>query len=67
MLRDIGMDDVQVDGSELSVGVNDPDENAPVIVTRLAAAGAAIRRVTPEEPSLEQVYLRLVSEGEGES
>jgi ABC-2 type transport system ATP-binding protein len=66
-LRDIGMDDVQVDGLEMSIGVDDADEKAPVIVSRLAAAGAAIRRVTPEEPSLEQVYLRLVSEERGES
>ena len=67
VLRQIGMDDVQVDGSEISVGVDDPDESAPAIVSRLVAAGAAIQRVTPEEPPLEQVYLRLVTKEHGES
>jgi hypothetical protein len=33
----------------------------PEIVRRLVTAGAAIESVVPEQPSLEDVYLRLLA------
>ena len=66
-LRDIGFADVHSDGSVLSIRVENPEGDAPVIVRQLVAAGGDIQLVTPEQPSLEQVYLRLVEPEEGHS
>jgi ABC-2 type transport system ATP-binding protein len=55
-------EDVRVDGSALSIAVNDSAAEAPAIVRTLVTAGAGIRTVSPEEAPLEDVYLRLLSE-----
>jgi ABC-2 type transport system ATP-binding protein len=60
-LRDAGLADVRVSGSTLSIGPGGPP--TPEIVRRLVESGAAIEAVEPEEPSLEQVYLRLLNGG----
>lgn len=60
--RGTGILDVQVDGTKLSIGIDDASARAPEIVRRLVAAGADIQSVVPEEPTLEQVYLRLIEE-----
>jgi ABC-2 type transport system ATP-binding protein len=39
----------------------------PDIVAGLVAAGAAIESVVPEEPPLEEVYLRLLHSGEAQA
>jgi ABC-2 type transport system ATP-binding protein len=57
-----GATDVRVDGRTLSIGVADAATEAPDIVRRLVEAGAAIQTVSPEEPPLEEVYVRLLSE-----
>jgi ABC-2 type transport system ATP-binding protein len=57
-----GVGDVHAQGSTLSIGVDDAARRAPEIVRRLVAAGADIQSVVPDEPTLEQVYLRLVGE-----
>jgi len=57
-----GIADVDAQGSTLSIGVDDGAARAPEIVRRLVAAGADVQSVTPDEPTLEQVYLRLVEE-----
>jgi ABC-2 type transport system ATP-binding protein len=59
-----GMDspDVRANGNTLSIAVDDAATRAPGIVRALVAAGAAIQSVAPEEPPLEEVYLRLLSE-----
>ena len=62
-LRDAGLADVRVNGDTLSIGPAGGGPRTPDIVRRLAGAGADIEAVEPEEPSLEQVYLRLL-EGE---
>ena len=62
-LRDAGLADVRVNGDTLSIGPSAGGPRTPDIVRRLAGAGADIEAVEPEEPSLEQVYLRLL-EGE---
>ena len=58
-----GFRDVRVDGTTLSVAVEAHDQTTPEVVSRLVAAGARIVAVIPEEPSLEDVYLRLLNEG----
>ena len=62
VLRTGGFADVRANGTTLSVGVDDPDMRAPLLVRHLVEAGADIRTVVPEEPPLEQVYLRLLEE-----
>jgi len=41
-------------------------DDIPEIIARLAGAGVRIYSVTPEEPSLEDVYFALHGEGEEE-
>jgi len=62
VLTRAGVPDVRADGRMLSIGVDDAAERAPEIVRLLVNAGAAIQAVTPEQPPLEEVYLRLLSE-----
>ena len=57
-----GAADVRASGTTLSIGVDNAAARAPDIVRTLVAAGAAIDSVAPEEPPLEEVYLRLLSE-----
>jgi ABC-2 type transport system ATP-binding protein len=60
-LRDTGVSDVRVDGSALSVGLAE-GVRTPTLVRHLVEAGAEIESVALEEPSLEEVYLRLLRE-----
>ena len=60
-LRDAGLADVRLNGNTLSIGPG--GRPTPEIVRRLVESGAAIEAVEPEEPSLEQVYLRLLDGG----
>jgi ABC-2 type transport system ATP-binding protein len=60
LLRQAGHGDVRVENSTLSIAVDDPAARAPAVVTRLVEAGAQIQSVVPEEPPLEEVYLRLL-------
>jgi ABC-2 type transport system ATP-binding protein len=55
-----GVSDVRADGNALSMAVDDAPGRAPAIVRKLVAAGADIQTVLSEEPSLEDVYLRLL-------
>jgi ABC-2 type transport system ATP-binding protein len=57
-----GYGDVRTENDTLSIGVDDPDAAAPAIVRTLVEAGAQIRSVAPEEPPLEEVYLRLMDQ-----
>ena len=61
-VRGTGIGKVDADGRSLLIGVDNPGERAPGIVRQLVAAGADIHAVTPEQPSLEQVYLRLIDQ-----
>jgi ABC-2 type transport system ATP-binding protein len=60
-LRNAGVTDVQIDGDTVSIGGNAAP--TPDIVRLLVESGAGIEAVEPEEPSLEQVYLRLLKGG----
>jgi ABC-2 type transport system ATP-binding protein len=62
VLTRAGATDVRANGTTLSIGVSDAAGEAPAIVRRLVAAGAAIQAVSPEEPPLEEVYVKLLSE-----
>ena len=60
-LRAAGFTDIRADGHTLSIGIDGGASRTPEIVRRLVDAGADIESVEPEEPSLEQVYLRLLN------
>ncbi|HEX5633573.1 MAG TPA: ABC transporter ATP-binding protein [Gemmatimonadales bacterium] len=62
-LREAGLADVRVEGDTLSIGPAAGTPRTPEIVRRLVERGAGIETVEPEEPSLEQVYLRLLEGG----
>jgi ABC-2 type transport system ATP-binding protein len=62
VLEKAGFSDVRTDGETLSIGVDDPAADAPLIVRRLVEAGASVVTVVPEQPSLEEVYLTLMRE-----
>jgi ABC-2 type transport system ATP-binding protein len=62
-LHDAGLTDLRMDGNTVSIGLDGAGARTPDIVRRLVAAGAGVEAVEPEEPSLEQVYLRLLRGG----
>jgi ABC-2 type transport system ATP-binding protein len=62
VLRGAGHTDLRVESGTLSIAVPDAADSAPAIVRRLVDAGADIVSVVPEEPPLEQVYLRLLEQ-----
>ncbi len=55
--------DVAADAEGLTMRLDDPDAQVPAIITALVGAGAAIRSAHDEEPSLEEVYIRLLAKG----
>lgn len=57
-----GAQDVRPDEGGMSMVLDDPDHGAPAVVRALVHAGASIRAVFDEQPPLEDVYLRLMSE-----
>jgi ABC-2 type transport system ATP-binding protein len=61
-LERLGVRDVRVADSVLSIDLSQTPADTPAVVRALVAAGAEIEAVTPEHPPLEDVYLRLLSE-----
>jgi len=55
-----GVEEVVVDGTTLSVSVNDVDRVTPYIVRSVVMAGGMVQSVEVLEPSLEEIYLKLV-------
>ena len=55
---------VEVNGDRLTVQVVDPDRDNPEIADAVLSAGGRLRELSQLTPSLEDVYLRLVHEGE---
>ena len=45
------------------MSLEDPDRDAPAIIGALVAAGAAIREARDEEPTLEELYIKLLQRG----
>ena len=60
IVRRAGGADIGIDGTTMSIGAGNETMIAPAIVKALVDAGARIVSVIPEEPSLEEVYLRLL-------
>jgi ABC-2 type transport system ATP-binding protein len=63
VLRSAGLADVHVEGLVLLVGIANSAMTTPEVVRRLVEAGAGIETVMPEEPPLEDVYLKLLNPG----
>ncbi len=62
IVRRAGAADLTIDGTAMSIGADGETMIAPPIVKALVDAGARIVSVIPEEPSLEDVYLRLLKD-----
>ena len=56
-----GVTDARLDGMRLAVQV-ESDERVPSVVRALVEGGAAVLRVNPREPTLEDVYFELQGE-----
>lgn len=54
--------DAQPHGDTLTITLEAPEEQNPVLINALVEAGASIRYVEPRQASLEQVYLELIGE-----
>jgi ABC-2 type transport system ATP-binding protein len=64
LLRAAGVADVRVEDGALSVALDgSPITSTPDLVRLLVEAGAEVEEVARETPPLEQVYLRVLSEG----
>jgi ABC-2 type transport system ATP-binding protein len=59
----VGYQVLAADGDRLVVST-DGDGAVPDLVAMLVGAGARVHRVVPEEPTLEEAYLKLVRRGE---
>ncbi|GBC83014.1 ABC transporter ATP-binding protein NatA [bacterium HR10] len=57
--------DVQQEDRRLVIALSDPERQNPILVRALVEVGAAIRFLTEEEHSLEEIYLRLIEEEGG--
>jgi ABC-2 type transport system ATP-binding protein len=65
LLHAAGVDDVRVEDGVLSVALDgSPVHSTPELVRLLVEAGAQVEEVGRETPSLEQVYLRVLSGGQ---
>jgi ABC-2 type transport system ATP-binding protein len=64
VVRQQGWQDVSALQRVLSVRTHDAGRDTPPLVRALVEAGAGITSVVTEEPSLEDVYLRLVHQAE---
>jgi ABC-2 type transport system ATP-binding protein len=60
-LQSAGLTDVRADSVVLSVGIANTAMTTPDVVRRLVDAGAGVESVIPEEPPLEDVYLKLLN------
>ena len=58
-----GAQDLTSDNGTLSMRLDDPDRDAPAIIAALVAGGARVREARDEEPTLEEVYLKLLERG----
>ena len=49
-------------GDLLTVSLDNPDAENPALVAALVAAGAAVRYVSPQTHTLEEIYLQLLGQ-----
>jgi ABC-2 type transport system ATP-binding protein len=69
LLKDINaleyVSQARIDGNHLILNVRNPEEDNPRVISWLMHQGVEIQFVSEEEHSLEDVYLKLIEEGEG--
>ena len=53
--------EASAEGSQLLLRLAEPETQAPAVVRALVTAGAGIVEARPEQPALEEVYLRFVN------
>ena len=58
-----GAHGIHENGNVLTMGLDDPDRDAPAIIAALVTAGARVREARDEEPTLEELYLKLLERG----
>ena len=63
IVRVHGAREVESDGNTLTMSLEDPDRDAPAIIAALVSGGAAIREARDEEPTLEELYIKLLQRG----
>jgi ABC-2 type transport system ATP-binding protein len=61
VLQSAGLADIHVEGPVLLLGIANSAMTTPDVVRRLVEAGAGVETVMPEEPPLEDVYLKLLN------
>ena len=54
--------ELRLDGNRLIVGLEDPEEENPVLIRRLVELGAEVQWVEEQRHTLEEVYLDLIRE-----
>jgi ABC-2 type transport system ATP-binding protein len=59
-LRQAGVSDIRTDGASMSIAITGTPLTTPDVVRILVEAGASVESVMPEEPPLEDVYLKLL-------
>jgi ABC-2 type transport system ATP-binding protein len=66
-VKGVGVKGVEVVNGKLIIDVEDPESENPGIVAAIVGAGGHVQFVTELRPTLEDVYLRLVSGGSGKT
>lgn len=61
-LEHVRVVEVNRTNTKLMIEVDDPDGSTPYVVKRIVEAGGLVRSVQLVEPSLEEAYLKLVTE-----
>jgi len=56
--------EMELDGNKLIVGLEDPEEENPLLIKTLVELGAEVQWVEEQRHTLEEVYLDLIREGE---
>jgi hypothetical protein len=59
----LGHTDVTVEGTRLTVALEDPDRDTPDLVAAVVAAGGRVHEVGSGAASLEETYLAVLREG----
>ena len=60
----LGLNYVVINSSKLVIGVSDPEQENPGIVEAVVAAGGRIQFIAEKHATLEEVYLKLVRDGQ---
>ncbi|MGZ7210433.1 MAG: ABC transporter ATP-binding protein, partial [Methanobacterium sp.] len=61
-LDELSLKDIVVHNNVLTIDVNDPEKENPVIVDAIVKAGGHVQYVTRLSPTLEDAYLKFVRE-----